>query len=168
MSSFILSQCLAALAFAAGLAAYQGRTRGEILGRWALAAGLNAAHFALLGVPGATTLAAITSARFLVASFVADRRVMLVFMVLATTGFLLTYTHPFGFLALGATLLGTWASFQPGAGTVRAAFAVCASLWFVHNLLAGSPVAALMEVAFLASNALGWWRTRRSMPAPAD
>lgn len=168
MSTFFYSQCLAALAFAAGLAAYQGRTRRQILGRWALAAGLNAAHFALLGVPGATALTAITSARFLAASYVADRRVMLVFLALATAGFLLTYTQPFGFLALGATLLGTWASFQPHAGTVRMAFAVCASLWFVHNLLAGSPVAALMEVAFLASNAFGWWRTRHAAPAPAD
>ena len=168
MSTFFLSQCVAALAFAAGLAAYQGRTRRQILGRWSLAAGLNAAHFALLGVPGATTLAAITSVRFLVAAYVADRRVMLVFLALATAGFLLTYIHPFGFLALGATLLGTWASFQPRAGTVRIAFAVCASLWFVHNLLAGSPVAALMEVAFLASNALGWWRARQAEPAPAE
>lgn len=168
MSSFILSQCVAALAFAAGLAAYQGRTRGQILGRWALAAGLNAVHFALLGVWGAATLATITCARFLAARFVADRRVMLVFLVLAASGFLLTYSHPIGFLALGATLLGTWASFQPGAGTVRVAFAVCAALWFAHNLLAGSPVAAVMEVAFLASNALGWWRTRRAAVAAAD
>lgn len=125
-----------------------------------MAAGFNAAHFALLGVPGAAVLALITAARFLVASYATDRRLMLVFMALATAGFLSTFSHWFGFIALAATLLGTWASFQPRASTVRVAFAVCATLWLVHNTLAGSPVAALMEVAFLASNALGWWRTR--------
>ena len=168
MSTFLASQLLATCAFAAGLAAYQGRSRRQILRRWSLAAGLNAMHFALLGVPGATALTAITSVRFLVASYAADRRVMAAFMVLATAGFLATYTHAFGFLALAATLLGTWASFQPRATTVRVALAVCASLWLGHNVLAGSPVGALMEVAFLASNGLGWWRTRQRTPVPAD
>jgi hypothetical protein len=168
VSTFLASQLLATCAFAAGMAAYQGRTRRQILRRWSLAAGLNAVHFALLGVPGATALTAITSARFLAASYAADRRVMVAFMVLATAGFLATYTHAFGFLALASTLLGTWASFQPRATTVRVALAICAMLWLVHNVLAGSPVAALMEVAFLASNGLGWWRSRARAPAPAD
>jgi hypothetical protein len=81
-------------------------------------------------------------------------------MALAALGFLATYTRPLGFVALAATLLGTWASFQPGAITVRITFAVCATLWGIHNALAGSPVGALMEAAFLASNAYGWWRSR--------
>ena len=168
MSTFLASQLLAAFAFAAGLAAYQGGTRRQILRRWALAAGLNSLHFALLGVPGATALTAITAARFLAASCVSDRRVMVAFMALATAGFLATYTHAFGFIALASTLLGTWASFQPRASTVRIALAACAVLWFVHNVLAGTPVGALMEVAFLASNLFGWWRTRDRAAVPAD
>jgi hypothetical protein len=90
---------------------------------------------------------------------------MWIFMALAVAGFLATYTRPLGFIALAATLLGTWASFQPRALTVRIAFAVCATLWGVHNALAGSPVGALMEVAFLASNAYGGWRSRRGTSA---
>lgn len=170
-TTFLLSQCLAALAFAAGIAAYQGRTRASILTRWALAAACNTAHFLLLGVPGVATIAFITCLRFLAASRTADRRMMWVFMALAVIGFLATYTRPLGFVALVATLLGTWASFQPRAITVRVTFAICAALWGIHNALAGSPVGALMEVAFLGSNAYGWWRSRtanlmsRSVPA---
>lgn len=41
---------------------------------------------------------------------------------------------------------------------MRATLAVCASLWVVHNAIIGSPVATLMELAFLASNAAGWRR----------
>lgn len=158
MSTFLLSQLLAALAFAAGLAAFQFRARPAILRSWSLCAALNGAHFLLLGVPGAATLAAMISVRFLIASFTSDRRIMVFFMVLAAAGFLATFTRPGGFLALAATLLGTWASFQPNDRTVRATLAVCASLWVVHNAIVGSPVATVMELAFLASNAIGWRR----------
>lgn len=159
-TTFVLSQCLAALAFAAGIAAYQGRSRSSILTRWALAAAFNTVHFLLLGVPGVAMIAFITCLRFLAAARTSDRRMMWIFMVLASVGFLATYTRPLGFVALAATLLGTWASFQPKAVTVRMTFAVCAALWGIHNALAGSPVGALMEVAFLSSNAYGWWRSR--------
>lgn len=158
MSTFILSQLLAALAFAAGLAAFQFRARPAILRCWSLCAALNGVHFLLLGVPGAATLAAMISVRFLIASFTSDRRIMVFFMILAVVGFLATFTRPVGFLALASTLLGTWASFQPSDRTVRATLAICASLWVVHNAIIGSPVATLMELAFLASNAVGWRR----------
>jgi len=141
-----------------GLAAFQFRARPAILRSWSISAALNGAHFLLLDVPGAATLAFVTSLRFLVASFTGDRRVMAVFMALTAAGFLATFTRPVGFLALVATLLGTWASFQPGDRTVRATLAICASLWVVHNAVVGSPVATLMELAFLASNAVGWRR----------
>jgi hypothetical protein len=158
MSSFLLSQLLAALAFAAGLAAFQFRARPAVLRSWSLCAALNSVHFLLLGVPGAATLAAMISVRFLIASFTSDRRIMVFFMILAVAGFLATFTRPVGILALVATLLGTWASFQPNDRTVRASLAICASLWVVHNAIIGSPVATLMELAFLASNAIGWRR----------
>jgi hypothetical protein len=158
MSTFLLSQLLAALAFAAGLAAFQFRARPAILRSWAVCAALNGTHFLLLDVPGAATLAAMISVRFLIASFTSDRRIMVLFMVLAVAGFLATVTRPVGFLALAATLLGTWASFQPSDRTVRATLAVCASLWVAHNAIIGSPVATVMELAFLGSNAIGWRR----------
>jgi hypothetical protein len=95
---------------------------------------------------------------------------MVFFMVLAVVGFLATFTRPVGFLALASTLLGTWASFQANDRTVRATLAVCASLWVVHNAIIGSPVATMMELAFLASNAIGWRRFHGSAkmgPSPA-
>jgi hypothetical protein len=158
MSTFLLSQLLAALAFAAGLAAFQFRARPAILRSWSLCAALNGAHFLLLGVPGAATLAGMISVRFLIASYTSDRRVMVFFMILAVVGFVATFTRPVGYLALASTLLGTWASFQPNDRTVRATLAVCASLWVVHNAIVGSPVATVMELSFLASNAIGWRR----------
>ncbi len=158
MSRFFLSQCLAALAFGAGLAAFQFRTRPAILRAWSVSAGLSGVHFWLLGVPVAATLALITSIRFLTASLTRDRRIMTIFIALTLTGFAATYTRPVGVLALVATLLGTWAAFQPGDRTVRAVLAVCATLWVVHNILVGSPVATVMELSFLASNAVGWRR----------
>ena len=38
---------------------------------------------------------------------------------------------------------------------------VCAVTWMIHNYIAGSPVAVLMETTFLVSNVIGYWRIYR-------
>jgi hypothetical protein len=158
MSRFALSQVLAALAFGAGLAAFQFRTRPAILRSWGVSAGLSGTHFLLLGVPVAATLGFITAVRYFTASLTGDRRIMAFFMAMTLVGFAATYSRPVGVLALTATLFGTWAAFQPGDRTVRLVLAVCATLWVVHDVIVGSPVATLMELSFLVSNAVGWRR----------
>ena len=38
----------------------------------------------------------------------------------------------------------------------------CAVTWMVHNFIAGSPVAVLMEITFLISNLIGYRRIYRT------
>lgn len=35
---------------------------------------------------------------------------------------------------------------------------ICSSIWIIHNYLAGSPGAVLMEIFFLSSNIVGYFR----------
>jgi len=43
--------------------------------------------------------------------------------------------------------------------------ALGACTWICHNIMVGSPVAVAMELAFLASNLLGFWRQKQQNQA---
>lgn len=158
MDNFLVSQVLAGAAFALGMTSFQFRLRRHILWCWFASAFFNALHFLVLGQTTAGVLILITCIRFLTASFTTDRRLMYFFMAALLAGFLITFKTPLSLLAIGAALLGTWGAFQSDDRHIRVALVLCSASWIVHNSLIGSPVAALMETAFLLSNLVGWWR----------
>jgi hypothetical protein len=158
MDSFLISQILAGAAFVLGMASFQFKPRKHILWCWFVSAFFNALHFLVLGQITAGVLILITSTRFLTASFTTDRRLMYFFMVALLVGFLITFKSTLSLLAIGAALLGTWGAFQSDDRRIRITLVVCSASWIVHNTLVGSPVATLMETAFLLSNLVGWWR----------
>jgi len=165
MSPFLISQLLAACTLAAGMVAFQFKAREYILRGWCIAALFAAAHFYLLGSNEACFLVAITAARFLISSFSTDARLMYFFMALALGGFAVTYENPVSFLALAATLIGTYGSFHGSAKAVRYALMTAEVLWVVHNLIIWSPVAVVMEVLFFTSNLIGLLRHRNANAA---
>lgn len=67
-------------------------------------------------------------------------------------------------LPLMGSLLMTFASFQKRSGKLRG-YTLCGSLcWLLNNVIVGSPVAVIMELAFSGSILAAWWRhsaTRR-------
>lgn len=60
----------------------------------------------------------------------------------------------------------TYASFQGKDFTLRLLMIVGTVCWIVHNLLAFSPLAVVMETVFLISNLVGLWRFYAN-PKPA-
>lgn len=158
MDNFLVSQILAGAAFVLGMASFQFGLRRHILWCWFASALFNALHFLVLGQTTAGVLILITSVRFLTASFTTDRRLMYLFMGILLAGFFITFKSLISLLAIGAALLGTWGAFQSDDRRIRIALVLCSASWIVHNTLVGSPVAALMETAFLLSNLVGWWR----------
>jgi len=162
MSPFLISQLLAAATLLVGMAAFQLRDRKQILRGWCMAASFAAAHFFILGSNEAGILVVVTAIRFLVSSFTTDKRLMYVFMALAIGGFAMSYAHAVSFLALAATLIGTYGSFYGTARAVRLAMMSAEVLWVIHNVIVWSPVAVLMEVLFFASNLTGMLRHRRA------
>jgi len=158
MSDFLLSQILATIAFACGIISFQFRNRRTIL-LWLFGSAIsNACHFSVLDRPGPGVLSLIIGIRFLVSAFSTDRRLMYLFLGIVLVGFFLSNKNALSYLTLFATLLATYASFQGTDRRIRLIFMLCGSAWLAHNVLAGSPIAALMEAAFVTSNMVGYWR----------
>ena len=162
MTPFVLSQILAALTLDTGMTAFQFKQRKHILLGWCVAASLASAHFFVLGRNEAGMLIAVTALRFLVSSFTIDKRLMYLFLVLSVAGFALTYSSPVSFLALTATLIGTYGSFHGSEKAVRYTMMVTEVLWATHNLIVWSPVAVIMEVLFFSSNLIGLLRHQKA------
>lgn len=162
MTPFVVSQILAAVAFACGVVSFQCRQRRSVLLWLAGLCVANACHFFVLGRPGPAVLFLVLGSRALVAAFVVDRRLMYLFLGLALAGFPFVYRYPLDFVGLWATCLATYASFQPSDRRMRVILMICNVSWVVHNSLVPSPVAALMEASYSVSNMIGYWRHYRS------
>ena len=134
---------------------------------WFISALLNASHFAVLQQYEAALFVALTAIRFLIAAISPRPRWMYFFLLLSTVLLLLSYNNALNLLPYLAAIVGTIGSFQPNVILVRILMAVGASAWILHNTLVGSPVAVLMELAFLSSNLVGYLRSKRRKNATA-
>ena len=161
MNDFLLSQIIASIAFACGVISFQCKQRRTIL-LWMCGSALtNAGHFFVLERFGAGTLYTIMAVRVFTAAFSTDRRLLYVFLVLILIGFSASYERPIDIMPMFGASLATYGNFQQSVRQVRLIYMACAALWMVHNTLAGSPVAVLMETTFLMSNIIGYWRFHR-------
>ena len=158
MSNFVLSQVLAGVAFATGLAAVQFKARGQVLLCLFVSTAFNGIHFLLLERPEPGFLMFLTGIRYLVARRTTDRRFMVFFLLVNCGLFWATYKNSASLLALCGTLLGTYGSFQPAGRTVRLFFLGGNISWLSHNILVWTPVGIIMEVVFLGSSVVGYWR----------
>ena len=161
MNDFALSQILAGIAFAFGLASFQLKTRRNVLLCLCVSVAFNGAHFFLLDRPGPSALMLLTGIRYLVATFTTDRRVMALFLLATCGAFFATFKSPVSFLALAGSLVGTFGSFQPRGQKVRLYFMGGNVAWLVHNALLWTPVGVAMEALFLTSSVVGYWRHYR-------
>ena len=162
MSDFLLSQLIAAIAFGCGAVSFQLKSRRSILLWLSGSAIVNACHFFILGRAAPGVLYLTMGARSLTAAFSVNRKLMYLFLGLALVGFFFSHKNPLGFLALFATLLATYGSFQSTDQRVRIILMIVNASWMVHNILARTPVAAVMEATFLTSNVVAYWRFYRS------
>lgn len=162
MNFFLLSQVLAAVAFAAGSVSFQCKKRRNVM-FWLCASALsNASHFFALGRVGAGTLYVVMGIRVFAAAFTTYRPLMYVFFGLILAGYSLSYERPLDILALFAAMLATYGNFQASDRKVRLYYMACAVTWMIHNFISGSPVAVLMEITFLVSNLIGYLRIYRN------
>ncbi|WP_341503623.1 YgjV family protein [Gallaecimonas sp. GXIMD4217] len=158
MTDFMLSQCLVAAAICFDLASFQFRDRRAVVACLCAAGLLIASHFLLLDKMTAAALMLLASARYLVCIFSTARIWLGLFLLLATTATFLTYGGPLSLLALAGSSLQTLAAFEVDDRRLRLGMMAGTTLWLLNNALQGSPMAVLMEVLFLASNLVGYYR----------
>jgi hypothetical protein len=78
-----------------------------------------------------------------------------------------TYRIPINLVALLASLLMSFTSFQDTDRTLRLWMMVGTTAWLTHNVLIDSPAAIMLESFILGSNLLGFWRFYIKSPHPA-
>ncbi len=160
-SSFFLSQLLAGLAFSFGAMAFQLSERRSVLLCWSASALSSSLHFALLGQITPCLITAITGSRFLLAQRNSGKALYLFFMSASLAAGFLTYKQPLNLIPIVTSIIGTTAVFFASNAQLRITMGTCSVFWLYHNVVIGSPVAAIMECVFLVSNLVGYLRLRK-------
>lgn len=158
MSLYIISQILIGFAIVADLASFQFKQKKHIVYCFLISCTLIALHFMCLGHWSAVGFALLSLPRFIVCLYTTSTRAPIFFLVAVGFIGLFTYDGYLTLLGCAATSFGTIASFCENDKRLRQFMAACAGLWIIHNYLAGSPGAVLLEAIFLSSNLVGYFR----------
>lgn len=158
MNVFILSQILAGISFLLDISAFHFQRRAMTLSLLTSSTSLLAIHFYLLDQGAAAGLMIIAACRYAIAIVTFRRWVMWGFMLASLLCSVYLWQNLWSLLPLMGSLLMTFASFQKQSGKLRG-YTLCGSLcWLLNNVLVGSPVAVMMELAFSGSILAAWWR----------
>ena len=158
MSDFVLSQLLVGVVLCFDVASFQFREKRHVLACLVFSALLLGTHFALLGVQTAAVLGFIAAARFFTAIFSHARWLLYLFLSLVIANAILSYTGLLTLLATAGALVTTTAAFLATDRQFREYMMIGTVVWIAHNALAGSPGAVVLEIFFLGSNLVGYYR----------
>jgi Bacterial inner membrane protein len=158
MSPFILSQILVGIAIVFDILSFQFKERTKIVACLLVSCTFIATHFMILGHWTAVCLGILAALRFATSLFSTSKKVMLLFVAATIVLTAVSYNGLLSLLAGSGGCFGTVASFCKDDKRLRQLMLVGTSLWIVHNYLAGSPGAVLMEAIFIASNVVGYVR----------
>lgn len=158
MSAFLLSQILIGIAFAFDLASFQFKARKVTLILFTVSAALISAHFFLLGATTAGFVIAVSASRFFTSIFTTNVYLKYFFLIAIAGLGLYTFDGIEDIFSIAAGLFGTLAAFQKNERTLRH-FMMCATgSILVHNFMIFTPAGILLELFFLGSNLLSYYR----------
>lgn len=158
MSPFAASQLLVAIAIGFDLLSFQFKERRHIIACLIVSCLLIATHFALLGHWTAMGLGLLATVRFIASYLTTSKKVMAFFIAASVLIAALTFHGVLSVLSCLGSVFGTIGSFCKDDKQLRQVLLVATSLWLLHNWLAGTPTAVLMEALFISSNLLGYYR----------
>jgi hypothetical protein len=158
MSPFAVSQLLVAIAIGFDLLSFQFKERHHIIACLIGSCLLIATHFALLGHWTAMGLGLLAAVRFVASYLTTSKKVMTFFIAASVLIAALTFHGVLSVLSCLGAVFGTIGSFCKDDKQLRQVLLVATSLWLLHNWLAGTPTAVLMEALFIGSNLLGYYR----------
>ncbi len=158
MSAFVLSQCLIAVAIVFDLISFQFKQKQKIVACLCVSAILISCHFYLLEQLTAACLMLLAALRYFVTIFSYSKRIMLVFLSASAITTLLTFSGWLSVISLVGSSIQTRAAFCQSDQNLRLLMIIGTCVWLLNNALIGSPVGVLMEVLFIGSNLLGYYR----------
>ncbi len=158
MTDFFLSQVLIGIAICTDTLSFQFKERKHIVACLLVSCTLISAHFMLLNHWTAACLGLIAAIRFTTSLFTTSKKLMALFLVATIVTSIFTYEGVLSILGCTGGIFGTVASFCKEDKRLRELMLVGTILWIIHNFLAGSPGAVLMEAIFISSNLVGYFR----------
>lgn len=158
MSEFVLSQLIAAAAFACGVLTFQLKERTHILLVFAAMSSFLSLHFYVLGQYAACAIVAVSVVRFLTSTITKSRITMYIFLAITITVGWFTYTAPVNLLAILAGLLGVIGTFQTDDKRLRKVMLTSSTAMALHDFLVWTPVGLLVDLTVGASNIIGYYR----------
>ena len=158
MSSFALSQLLVGLALCTDILSFQFKNRKHIIICLIISCTLISSHFMLLGHWTAAGLGLVATVRFTTSLFSTSRKFVYLFVGATWIISFVTYEGLLSILGCAGSTFGTVASFCQKDKQLRQLMLACTSIWIIHNILAGSPGAVILEIFFASSNLIGYYR----------
>lgn len=158
MSYFLLSQLLVAITLVIECFAMQFKNKDYMLAALSLSCLFNGLHYLLLDQATAGYIFLFSSVRFLISI-----KWKLPWLSLAALGISLlitvtTYNGLLSVIGFLATVLITLGSFSHNDKFLRLMMISGGTLWLIHNFILGSPVGVVLEVVFVTSSFIGYYR----------
>jgi hypothetical protein len=158
ISNFVLSQILIGIAICTDILSFQFKKRTKILACLIVSATFISTHFMLLGHWTAAFLGLLAAARFTTSLFTTSKKLMWLFIIATISISVFSFEGLLSILGCTATIFTTAASFSKADKRLRQLMLAGTTIWIIHNYLAGSPGAVLMEALFISSNLVGYFR----------
>ncbi len=158
MSTFAISQILVTIAIFFDLMSFQLKKRTHIVLCLSIAGIFIASHFLLLEKWTAASLMVIAVTRYIVSYFTTSKRLMATFIAASILASLLTFQGFLSILSCSGSVFQTMGAFNKNNKKLRQLMMLGTLFWLCHNYFASSPVAVLMEILFLSSNFIGYYR----------
>lgn len=158
ISPFLLSQILVSVAICFDLLSFQFKERKKIIACLACSCTLISVHFVLLDNMTAALLLAVATTRFVTSLFTTAKKAMGLFALASVAGTAVTYVGIISFIGCAGSLIQTTAAFCEEDKRLRELMIVGTGFWILHNILARSPMAVTMELLFMATNIVGYYR----------
>ncbi|MGB1198566.1 MAG: YgjV family protein [Thalassotalea sp.] len=158
MPDFLLSQLLVTVTLIIECFAMQLKNKNIILAALSVSCLFNGLHYFLLEQPTAGCIFLFSSLRFLISIKWKFRWIAAVSLLASLLITLYTYSGYLSIIGFVATILITIGSFSHNDKFLRLMMIAGGSLWFTHNLILWTPVGILVELVFVGSTFIGYYR----------
>lgn len=159
---YIFAQAVGLIAVTISLTIFQSNNRSHMLKLGMLASLFYAIHFLLLGAVTGAVMNLIGGTRsFVFFKFNTGKKrwdVLIIFIVLAVVGTIMTWQGPISLLAMGGSIGSSFAFWHTKPRHIRRWALLVPPLWFTYDAISGSIPGMLIEVIILCSNLVGEYR----------
>jgi hypothetical protein len=158
MPDFLLSQLLVSVTLIIECGAMQLKNKNYILAALSVSCFFNGFHYLLLDQPTAGYIFLFSSIRFLISIKWKFQWISAASLCVSLVIAVSTYIGILSIIGFVATVFITIGSFSKNDRFLRLMMITGGSVWLLHNLLLWTPVGILVEVIFVGSSCIGYYR----------